>query len=52
MVVDDEPDLRNFCVTALGEVATEILTAANGVEAIEQFEKAAARARSTSCSWT
>ena len=40
MVVDDEPDLRNFCVTALGEVATEILTAANGVEAIEQFEKA------------
>ena len=39
MVVDDEPDLRNFCVTALGEVATEILTAANGVEAIEQFEK-------------
>ena len=40
MVVDDEPDLRNFCVTALGEVATEILTAANGVEALEQFEKA------------
>ena len=39
MVVDDEPDLRNFCVTALGEIATEILTAANGVEAIEQFEK-------------
>ncbi len=39
MVVDDEPDLRNFCVTALGEVATEILTASNGVEAIEQFEK-------------
>ena len=40
MVVDDEPDLRNFCVTALGEVATEILTAANGLEALEQFEKA------------
>ena len=40
MVVDDEPDLRNFCVTALGEVASEILTAANGVEALEQFEKA------------
>ena len=40
MVVDDEPDLRNFCVTALGEVATEILTAANGIEALEQFEKA------------
>ncbi len=39
MVVDDEPDLRNFCVTALGEVATEILTAANGVEAIEEFER-------------
>jgi PAS domain S-box-containing protein len=40
MVVDDEPDLRDFCVTALGEVATEILTASNGVEALEQFERA------------
>ena len=40
MVVDDEPDLRNFCVTALGEIATKILTAGNGVEALEQFEKA------------
>ncbi len=40
MVVDDEPDLRDFCVTALGEVATEILTASNGLEALEQFEKA------------
>ena len=39
MVVDDEPDLRNFCVTALGEIATEILTASNGVEAIEQYHK-------------
>ncbi len=48
MVVDDEPDLRNFCVTALGEIATEILTAGNGVEAIEQFEKPAGRGRSTS----
>ena len=37
MVVDDEPDLRNFCVTALGEIATEIITASNGVEAIEQY---------------
>ncbi len=40
MVVDDEPDLRNFCVTALGEIATNILTAGNGLEALEQFEKA------------
>jgi PAS domain S-box-containing protein len=40
MVVDDEPDLRDFCVTALGEVASDILTASNGVEALEQFEKA------------
>ena len=39
MVVDDEPDLRNFCVTALGEIATEILTASNGVEAIEQYHR-------------
>jgi signal transduction histidine kinase/ActR/RegA family two-component response regulator len=40
LVVDDEPDLRDFCVTALGEVATEILTAGNGLEALEQFERA------------
>ena len=40
LIVDDEPDLRDFCVTALGEVATEILTASNGVEALEQFERA------------
>jgi signal transduction histidine kinase/ActR/RegA family two-component response regulator len=40
MVVDDEPDLRDFCVTALGEIASDILTAGNGVEALEQFEKA------------
>jgi two-component system cell cycle sensor histidine kinase/response regulator CckA len=40
MVVDDEPDLRDFCVTALGEIASNILTAGNGIEAIEQFEKA------------
>ncbi len=39
LVVDDEPDLRDFCVTALGEIATEILTASNGVEALEQFEQ-------------
>ena len=39
MVVDDEPDLRDFCVTALGEVATEILTASNGVEALEQYHR-------------
>ncbi len=39
MVVDDEPDLRNFCVTALGEIATEIITASNGVEAIEQYHR-------------
>jgi signal transduction histidine kinase/CheY-like chemotaxis protein len=40
MVVDDEPDLRDFCVTALGEIASDILTAGNGVEALEQFENA------------
>ncbi len=40
MVVDDEPDLRDFCVTALGEIASDILVAGNGVEALEQFEKA------------
>ena len=39
MVVDDEPDLRNFCVTALGEIATEIITASNGVEAIEEYHR-------------
>ncbi len=39
LVVDDEPDLRDFCVTALGEVATEILTASNGMEALEQFHR-------------
>ena len=39
LVVDDEPDLRDFCVTALGEVATEILTASNGVEALAQYER-------------
>ena len=43
MVVDDEPDLRNFCVTALGEIATEILTASNGVEAIEQYHRVGGR---------
>ncbi len=39
LVVDDEPDLREFCVAALGDLCSNILTASNGMEAIEQFQK-------------
>ncbi|MBV9127393.1 MAG: response regulator [Verrucomicrobia bacterium] len=40
LIVDDEPDLREFCVAALGELCSHILTASNGVEAIEHFKAA------------
>jgi DNA-binding NtrC family response regulator len=40
MVVDDEPDLREFCAAALGDIATEVLTASNGLEALEVFQRA------------
>ena len=43
LVVDDEPDLREFCVAALGELCSHILTASNGLEAIEQFQKHAGK---------
>ena len=39
MVVDDEPALREFCVAALGEMCSNILTASNGLEAIERFKE-------------
>lgn len=39
MVVDDEPALREFCVAALGEICSNILTACNGLEALERFKE-------------
>ncbi len=39
MVVDDEPDLREFCAAALSDVAETVLTAADGLEALERFQK-------------
>lgn len=39
LVVDDEPALREFCVAALGEMCSHILTASNGLEALDRFRE-------------
>ncbi len=39
MVVDDEPDLREFCAAALSDIAENVLTAADGLEALDAFQR-------------
>lgn len=39
MVVDDEPDLREFCAAALSDIAENVLTAGDGLEALDCFQR-------------
>ncbi len=39
LIVDDEPDLREFCIAALGDFCGRIVTAENGIEALRLFER-------------
>ncbi len=39
MVVDDESDLREFCADALTDIAEKVITAGNGIEALEAFQR-------------
>ena len=39
LIVDDEPALREFCAAALGEMCSNILTASNGLEALDRFKE-------------
>ena len=39
LVVDDEPMIREFAVAALGRAGFEVMTAADGLEAVELFRR-------------